>query len=69
MVTHQIGFPRFLADEIIFMEKGRIAEQGFPKAFLAGSGRTCRDPGVGSKTGRLFVRRAALVRFTTRDNG
>ena len=28
MATHQIGFSRALADEIIFMEDGQIVEQG-----------------------------------------
>ncbi len=30
MATHQIGFARSLASEIIFMEDGRIVEQGAP---------------------------------------
>ncbi len=35
MATHQIGFARHLTREIIFMEKGRIAEQGSPAELLA----------------------------------
>ncbi|MEH0021149.1 MAG: amino acid ABC transporter ATP-binding protein [Desulfobacter sp.] len=35
MATHQIGFARTLADEIIFMENGRVVEQGTPQALLA----------------------------------
>ncbi|MDR1658222.1 MAG: amino acid ABC transporter ATP-binding protein [Deltaproteobacteria bacterium] len=34
MVTHQIGFARHLTDEIIFMEAGRVVEQGSPKFLL-----------------------------------
>jgi polar amino acid transport system ATP-binding protein len=30
MATHQIGFARSLADEIVFMQDGRIIEQGSP---------------------------------------
>lgn len=30
MATHQIGFSRALADEIVFMENGAIVEQGTP---------------------------------------
>ena len=43
MVTHQIGFARSLADEIVFMERGAIVEQGRPDVLLA--------PGTGSRTG------------------
>ena len=31
VVTHEIGFARSIADEIIFMEKGMIIEQGSPQ--------------------------------------
>ncbi|MDR1297641.1 MAG: amino acid ABC transporter ATP-binding protein, partial [Deltaproteobacteria bacterium] len=34
MVTHQIGFARHLTSEIIFMEMGRIVEQGPPGVLL-----------------------------------
>jgi len=44
MATHQIGFARSLADEILFMEKGRIVEQGAPKVLLAdGAATRTRD--------------------------
>jgi len=35
MATHQIGFTRSLADEVLFMEDGRIIEQGAPADLLA----------------------------------
>ncbi len=42
MATHQMDFARALAHEILFMEKGRIIEQGAPEALLA--------PGSGTRT-------------------
>jgi general L-amino acid transport system ATP-binding protein len=33
-VTHEMGFARRVADRIIFMDHGRIAEEGTPKAFF-----------------------------------
>ena len=39
LATHQVGFARSLADEIVFMEDGVITEQGSPAQLLAeGSG-------------------------------
>lgn len=35
MATHQMDFARALADEIIFMEKGKIIERGSPAELLA----------------------------------
>ncbi|MFW5993361.1 MAG: amino acid ABC transporter ATP-binding protein, partial [Desulfohalobiaceae bacterium] len=35
MATHQMGFARTLAQEILFMEQGRIVEQGSPGLLLA----------------------------------
>lgn len=35
MATHQIGFARSLADEVLFMEAGRIIEQGSPADLLS----------------------------------
>ena len=35
MATHQISFSASLADEFIFMEKGRVVEQGSPADLLA----------------------------------
>ena len=43
MATHQMGFARTLAQEILFMEQGRIVEQGLPTELLEahrGSGRS-----------------------------
>jgi polar amino acid transport system ATP-binding protein len=34
MATHQMGFAKTLAQEIMFMEQGRIVEQGHPQALL-----------------------------------
>lgn len=42
MATHQMDFARALATEIVFMEKGRIIEQGSPDALLS--------PGTKSRT-------------------
>lgn len=39
MATHQVGFARAIADEIVFMQDGEIIEQGRPAELLApGSG-------------------------------
>ena len=35
LATHQIGFTRSLADEVLFMENGRIIEQGSPEDLLS----------------------------------
>ncbi len=35
MATHQMGFARTLAQEILFMDQGRIVEQGIPEQLLA----------------------------------
>lgn len=35
MATHQMDFARALANEIVFMEKGRIIERGSPASLLA----------------------------------
>ncbi|MDR2051489.1 MAG: amino acid ABC transporter ATP-binding protein [Deltaproteobacteria bacterium] len=42
MATHQMDFALALADEILFMEQGRIIEQGVPSLLLA--------PGSGTRT-------------------
>jgi ABC-type polar amino acid transport system ATPase subunit len=34
VVTHEMGFAREVADRIIFMEKGSIAEEGSPDAMF-----------------------------------
>ena len=44
MATHQMGFTRSLADEVLFTQEGRIIEQGSPKELLAeGSGTRTLD--------------------------
>ena len=48
MATHQMDFAQALATEILFMEQGRIIEQGSPAELLA--------PGSGTRTGD-FCRR------------
>ena len=40
MATHQVGFAKPLTDEILFMEKGEIIEQGSPDQLLDPSGST-----------------------------
>lgn len=40
MATHQMDFARALADEIIFMERGRIIERGSPADLLADGATT-----------------------------
>lgn len=53
MATHQIGFARNLADEVLFMEDGRIIEQGPPAELLAPNART-RSRDFCSKLDELF---------------
>ncbi|GAB1409467.1 amino acid ABC transporter ATP-binding protein [Desulfovibrionales bacterium] len=44
MATHQMGFTRALADEVLFMQEGRIIEHGSPKDLLAeGAGTRTLD--------------------------
>ena len=44
MATHQMDFARALANEILFMERGKIIEQGAPETLLAeGSNTRTRD--------------------------
>ncbi|MEJ4112135.1 amino acid ABC transporter ATP-binding protein [Corynebacterium kroppenstedtii] len=35
LVTHEIGFAREMADNVVFMDKGRIVEQGAPRDVIA----------------------------------
>jgi len=35
VVTHEMGFARKVADRIVFMDEGRIVEEGQPEAFFA----------------------------------
>ncbi len=34
VVTHEMGFARRVADRVVFMDEGRIVEQGAPEAFF-----------------------------------
>ena len=48
MVTHEIGFAREVADHLVFMDEGRIVEEGAPREVLdkprqsSGRKRSCR---------------------------
>jgi len=35
VVTHEMGFARKVSHRIIFMDEGRIVEEGDPQAFFA----------------------------------
>ncbi|MGH8336019.1 MAG: amino acid ABC transporter ATP-binding protein, partial [Gammaproteobacteria bacterium] len=35
VVTHEMGFARQVADRVIFMDRGKIVEQGPPQTFFA----------------------------------
>jgi polar amino acid transport system ATP-binding protein len=52
MATHQISLIYNLADEILFMEDGRIVEQGPPAALLA-AGNTSRSQGFCDRLNEL----------------
>ena len=44
VVTHEMGFARQVADRVIFMDDGRILEQGSPKHFFENpENPRCRD--------------------------
>jgi ABC-type polar amino acid transport system ATPase subunit len=34
VVTHEMGFARRVADRVVFMDAGRIVEQGAPEVFF-----------------------------------
>jgi polar amino acid transport system ATP-binding protein len=34
VVTHEIGFARRVADQVVFMDDGRVVEQGPPEQVL-----------------------------------
>lgn len=53
MATHQIGFARSLTDEILFMEDGRIIEQGSPSQLL-GKGVETRTQAFCAKINELL---------------
>lgn len=60
MATHQMDFARNLATEILFMEKGRIIEQGSPAVLLA--------PDANTRT-RDFCGRLADLRASAPEDG
>ena len=35
VVTHEMGFARAVADQVVFMDEGQIVEQGAPQEFFA----------------------------------
>ena len=35
VVTHEMGFAREVADRVLFMDEGRILEEGTPQQFFA----------------------------------
>jgi polar amino acid transport system ATP-binding protein len=35
VVTHEMGFAREVADHVVFMDKGRVVEEGPPAEILA----------------------------------
>jgi polar amino acid transport system ATP-binding protein len=37
VVTHEMGFAREVGDRVIFMDEGRIVEEGTPEAFFTGA--------------------------------
>jgi general L-amino acid transport system ATP-binding protein len=37
-VTHEMGFARTVADRVVFMDAGRIIEEGEPEQFFANPG-------------------------------
>ena len=42
LTTHEMGFAREVADELIFLEEGKILETGEPKLLLSRDGRNSR---------------------------
>ena len=54
MATHQIGFARSLTSEILFMQEGRIIEQGPPSTMLA-EGAATRTREFCAKLNELMV--------------
>ncbi len=53
MATHQIGFAASLADEFVFMQDGRIVEQGSP-AYLMSSDQGTRTQAFANKLSELY---------------
>jgi polar amino acid transport system ATP-binding protein len=52
VVTHEMGFARKVADRIVFMDEGRIVEEGPPEAFFARPA----NPRTQAFLGKILVR-------------
>lgn len=61
MATHQMDFARALATEILFMEQGRVIEQGAPSKLLA--------PGAGTRTADFCLKLSDLLRASAGKRG
>ena len=57
IVTHEMGFARNVADEIIFMEGGVIVEKGTPKEMFPKS-KNRTDKTISWKIGTLYGKRS-----------
>lgn len=51
IVTHNMGFAREIADQVVFMEDGSLLAQGTPDEFF---GEQCNDPRIQSFIDRIF---------------
>jgi ABC-type polar amino acid transport system ATPase subunit len=61
VVTHEMGFAREVADRIIFMEKGRIVEEGSPNALFQHA-RSARTREFLGKIGELYGKKERVKR-------
>jgi ABC-type polar amino acid transport system ATPase subunit len=50
VVTHEMGFARRVADRVVFMDAGRIVEQGPPESFFS----QARDPRTRAFIGKIL---------------
>jgi ABC-type polar amino acid transport system ATPase subunit len=44
VVTHEIGFARSVADEVVFMSEGELVEKGPPSQVIDAASTSPRDP-------------------------
>ncbi|WP_243545855.1 amino acid ABC transporter ATP-binding protein [Pseudodesulfovibrio tunisiensis] len=51
IVTHNMGFAREIADQVVFMENGSFLAKGAPDEFF---GKHCEDPRIQSFIDRIF---------------
>ncbi len=42
LTTHEMGFAREIADQVVFLEEGKILETGDPRLLLSGKGKNSR---------------------------